>query len=109
MTDRELLELAAKAAGIEILYWAYERLHLMDGSRWEPLDDGNDSQDLQARIVCDVSMHEKWINVAQFKNIIGSATFAPETYYNGTLEDRLRALREAIFKLAVEIGRGMKC
>jgi len=98
---REEYTLAAKAAGVEILYWAYERPYLMDGARWEPLDDADDSQDLQVRIEANIKYWPRHVIVT--KGCVG-----PISEHDGSLEDRKRALREAIFKLAVEIGKGME-
>jgi len=46
MDDRELLERAAKAAGIVVFPWPSEdpvRLNLMGGLEWNPLEDDGDA------------------------------------------------------------------
>lgn len=54
MTDRELLELAAKAAGIEIINAAFAEGPHYKGTtrRWDPLDDDGDA----LRLACKLSL-----------------------------------------------------
>ena len=108
MTDRELLELAAKAAGYKIY-----PVSLDDGlpiicfivknkyggySRWSPLTDDGDALRLAVRLD---------ITVGQYKNF----SFA---YHEGDEEseehgdDKQAATRRAIVRAAAEIGRNMQ-
>ena len=99
MTDRELLELAAKAAGIEVL-----RSRLNDplcgdmlvtkSSRntyhkngpWNPLADDGDALRLAVKLGIDISM-------------------SVVDYWDKTSTDPLAATRRAIVRAAAEIGR----
>jgi len=104
---REEYEYAAKAAGIEI-EWAYGYPRFPVPLPWKPLEDGDDSQDLQARIEADIEYTPIRVDARGYiRTKQGLVPVRPRRVsYDGTLEDRLRALREAIFRLAVEIGRG---
>lgn len=55
MTDREMLELAAKAAGILTPSW-YGNEHYFDGilSRWNPLEDDGDALRLATKLLIDI-------------------------------------------------------
>jgi beta-phosphoglucomutase-like phosphatase (HAD superfamily) len=102
---REDYEAAAKAAGIEKLWFtsgtAYHwPVSLSGGRKWNPLYEAYDSQDLQCRLDCDIVRGIR--HVVATKHPGGRVLID----HDGTLEDRKRALREAIFKLAAEIGRG---
>lgn len=55
MTDRELLELAAKAAGIEISYWCPTHEAFWCGEYWNPLTDDGDALRLAVRL--GISVH----------------------------------------------------
>lgn len=58
-TDRELLELAAKAAGYNLVAAISERLFRDDtGMYWGPLDDDGDALRLSIRLGLDVSYFE---------------------------------------------------
>ena len=96
---REQMELAAKAAGIKGWWndalgeYYYKRSGL--SRRWLPYDDGNDSQKLQAKLRIDVSWETEFAHA--------------ETWHGDhSQDDDLRAMKEAIFLVAVEIGRA-KC
>lgn len=56
MTDRELLELAAKAAGVEVIGNDPHSgdLRLRDGAYWNPLNDDGDCARLES---------DRWLNV----------------------------------------------
>lgn len=68
MNDRELLELAAKAAGIEIGEWAESGAHSgfivapgvrPNGIFWNPRDDDGDSRRLEVALGLDVDVHRQ--------------------------------------------------
>jgi hypothetical protein len=111
---REEYEAAAKAAGIEIASFDYYGVPVLPTPQhdafppyWRPLHDGNESQDLQCRIEAQILTTKSQVFASRFIPLTNHVNLASERY-DGTLEDRLRALREAIFRLAVEIGRGME-
>ena len=105
MTDRELLELAAKAAGIRINHWVYDDLDyspavLEAGGTWHPLADDGDALRLAVKLRLSV---EQWkTNEAVCYNKSGDGVY--EDYGN----DPLAATRRAIVRAAAEIGRNMK-
>ena len=91
MTDRELLELAAKAAGHEFLYFAPtldgsgEYLRIKDlPDRWNPLADDGDALRLAVKL--------------------GIQVFSPDyPEYHGS-GDACAAVRRAIVEAAARIG-----
>jgi hypothetical protein len=120
MTDRELLELAAKAHG-DLLKdkhgeWAVvDKYGLLD--EWNPLTDDGDALRLAVKLRIDLSL---WINVghAVAKTYIGAGrgiSLVGETEprpVNDHKEpygtDPYAATRRAIVRAAAEIGRAMK-
>ena len=113
MTDRELLELAAKAAGLK--NWFFYEMHPEDGaprhsfglrlhlgeSRWNPLTDGGDALRLAVKLGIDV-MHT---------NIHSPQVHAMADYDVACIEDSATdpyaATRRAIVRAAAEIGKGI--
>lgn len=62
MSDRELLEAAAKAAGLAVYPWPEEdpvRLNLMGGMEWNPLENDGDALRLAVRLGLEVSCDGK--------------------------------------------------
>lgn len=110
-TDRELLKLAAKAAGIKLQGWAHESegcyfLHMIvAGKPWNPLTDDGDALRLSVALnICTLvplhnGKHER-IGAGQ----VGSETPACFEPY---LPDPNAAMRRAIVNAAAEIGRGL--
>ena len=106
MTDRELLELAAKAAGIELRWHpdgtAYSDSRCKDyWGVWNPLTDDGDALRLAAKLKLSVWFEERenheWTHIVWV-----SPVFEP---YVG---DGYAATRRAIVRAAAEIGRNMK-
>lgn len=92
-TDRELLELAAKAAGIKIERRADGRTFRKEKGfpfSWNPLDDDGDALRL-LHIIYRKSNVDDWIRI--YDNLWG-----------GSLEDT----RRAIVRAAAAIGEGME-
>jgi hypothetical protein len=113
--DKELLELAAKAAGIEVRYQAgshrfiYKRaLPILEGfflAYWDPLTD--DGAALRLAVKCKLTTCTD-----------GEATVSSHEAYRGSqgvfitqrvseCEDKYAAVRRAIVRAAAEIGKGM--
>jgi len=98
MTDRELLELAAKAAGIDFTVWhnrpaqniSYGK-HLTTTQFWNPLTDDGDALRLAVKLslLC-----------------VDDVQYAPVNVWEG--QDPYAATRRAIVRAAAEIGKGMK-
>lgn len=110
MTDRKLLELAAKAAGI-VIGWdaagAYQVLPGVSGSdvRWNPLRDDGDALRLAVKVLPKIT----WIpSLAEYEGHV-SATYLDDPggragviqRFNG---DPLSATRRAIVRAAAEVG-----
>jgi hypothetical protein len=109
MTDRELLELAAKAAGIEIAWhkWVIDPkatggcCFALVGTYtyWNPLTDDGDALRLAVKlgltITSNYHVEQKGLGVIVFTELEDS-------------EDFCAATRRAIVRAAAEIGRGMK-
>lgn len=119
MTDRELLELAAKAAGIEK---GESRIDcgisttISDGRhgylpRWNPLDDDGDALRLLVRLGMDVMFTPEDVEVqaTQHGREVDGEHLNPWAWEGWTLkqQDPYAATRRAIVRAAAEIGRGM--
>lgn len=102
MTDRELLELAAKAAGID---WFDEPaaksgrgLHLKSGPFWNPLDDDGDALRLAVKLFLHVLVDDGFSEaMCDWKNVIEAHDGNPYA-----------ATRRAIVKAAANVGKEMK-
>lgn len=104
-TDRELLELAAKAAGIGPII-EFEDGNLVIGPRmfaryWNPLTDDGDALRLAANLRLDIvfaydEVCVNWVSKTDCE-------YFEEPYG----EDRMAATRRAIVRAAAEIGRAM--
>lgn len=93
MTDRELLELAAKAAGLDYIkdcVWIengfYSPLNRHERIAWNPLKDDGDAFRLAARLGIDVTWNRT---------------------NRSTGDEELRVARRAIVKAAAKIGSRM--
>ena len=90
MTDREMLELAAKAAGYDAKWIGEPFMVLGDGEYWWPLRDDTDAFRLAAKLGITVD----W----------GTS---PVSSY-AALQERLEMTRRGIVKAAAKIGSKMK-
>jgi hypothetical protein len=104
--DKELLTLAAKAAGIELIHWnEHERVFFVGKypviEEWDPLYNDGDALRLAVKLDMNVEVwnpfKEVWV-VAEGYDVI-------EEPWGG---DKLAATRRAIVRAASEIGRGME-
>ena len=91
-TDRELLELAAKAAAIEINWFKWERLT----NQWNPLVDDGDA----FRLADTLGL---FVRFGEFGGIESPVTVE----FDRQIPDRLAATRRAILRAAAEIGKAM--
>lgn len=107
MTDRELLELAAKAAGLKIIKWGAsdyyshrygEVAYVRWGDEWDPLKDDGDALALAVRVFLTVEVKDG------FTEVLTGIGMAITESHNG---DALSATRRAIVRAAAEIGRRM--
>ena len=101
--DRELLELAAKAAGMRVRQWIGSLVRVdndgLDAGAWNPLADDGDALRLAVRLGIQIDPRD------------------PETRAFGPVGDRIDeyhkpdaffATRRAIVRAAAEIGRAME-
>lgn len=104
MTDRELLELAAKAAGIELFWHSGWNLLVIERTHraWNPLTDDGDALRLAVKLGIDL-MHT---NIHEPK-VHAMADWEVEVVED-SIEDPYAATRRAIVRAAAEIGEGMK-
>ena len=105
MTDLELLEMAAKAAGVKYIATAEDGARLLaDMTRWNPLTDDGDALRLMVKLNIHVNYRENingaWV-VADHEGI----DFCPESLDGPHAQE---ATRRAITRAAAEIGRNMK-
>ena len=94
MTDKELLELAAKAAGIELMknFMVPNTVaRKKDGWLWAPLTDNNDALRLAVKLglLADDGLNAEFCAALE-------------------KDDPYAATRRAIVRAAAEIGRGME-
>ena len=100
MTDRELLEPAAKAAGIRLHVWGTPGeenfADLGTGKRWNPLTDDGDALRLAVKLLFEIDMGRGCIAIRHSTGIKILEAFN---------HDPLTATRRAIVRAAAEIGR----
>ena len=94
MTDKEMLELAAKEAGIE-----HVTPMMVEWGKWNPLTDDGDAFRLAVKLLMRVRFLEHKTEVTA---ALSSAEIVE--LHNA---DPLAATRRAIVRAAAEIGRGM--
>lgn len=106
-TDRELLELAAKAAGIEyqfdndgdvIEYFGGGLQLAFDGGKWNPLTDDGDALRLAVKLEFGIAVFSLYVEVTDGLRIDESEK---------TDQDPYAATRRAIVRAAAEIGKTM--
>jgi hypothetical protein len=104
MTDRELLELAAKAAGIEF-GWIHDAPRIraeMGWTPWNPLTNSGDAFELAVKL-------RLTINCSYDDVVICGQEFTQkEVFIERNGEDPLAATRRAIVRAAAELGKEMK-
>ncbi len=114
MTDRELLELAAKAAGIDLTGWTWTELSFaIDyecpdpdvGRYWNPLTDDGDALRLAVKLRLDIQFEAESVGIT---NVITHDEDGFETGCEFMLmDDATSATRRAIVRAAAEIGKAM--
>ena len=101
MTDRELLELAAKAAEIEITAIVAEGIpHRFGGGYWNPLTDDGDALRLAVRLGIGLDFLETASGIMQVW-----ANHYKEDHIENAGDEPYAATRRAIVRAAAEIGR----
>ena len=115
MTDKELLELAAKAAGIELTQGygepAWRCMFYQDENYecfyWNPIDDDGDALRLAVKLRIDV-MTDCPNSVCIEVPVGKKDNWITECTKDDSFENVLIATRRAIVRAAAEIGRSMK-
>ena len=108
MTDRELLELAAKAAGIEVMDWYGDRYSCRnrfetDLFGWNPLTDDGDALRLAVKLA--LHIEHRQINDTDFVIAYDTGNYHGwKSHYD---QDPYAATRRAIVRAAAEIGKEM--
>jgi hypothetical protein len=99
-TDRELLELAAKAANYKVAWeGGCETGWMTGGSWWNPLTDDGDALRLAVKLRLEIGFPNDEV-------VWSFGRGAPVCREN--VGDPLAATRRAIVRAAAEIGKGMK-
>lgn len=108
VNDREMLKLAAKAAGISVNWhgdtdpWCYAEI--APGIKWNPLTDDGDNARLEAMLGLNMIWGSRSVRVGH-KIIKDGPTSERYQDHGG---DRQKARRWASVRAAAEIGRAMK-
>lgn len=109
MTDRELLELAAKAAGkplreLDDLYdrWESDPVQIQRG--WNPLEHDGDALRLAVKLRLDVLQNPMGQTACCI--VTGDDAQECEVFEDYNADDPYAATRRAIVRAAAEIGRG---
>ena len=122
MTDRDLLEAAAKAAGIRVLpdpntrrlrdcTGAHPESNLLAMPLWNPLTDDGDALRLAVKLglLVDLRYTEKHESMRKFNRVnywpTENGTYLPIEF--GEHDDPAAATRRAIVRAAAEIGRSI--
>jgi hypothetical protein len=114
MIDRELLELAARAAGIKHAGEVYALgLKLMEGPHnyWNPLTDDGDALRLAVKLGMDILFTAEDVEViaTQHARPADQEMLSPWACESWTMkqQDPYAATRRAIVRAAAEIGKGL--
>lgn len=107
MSDRELLELAAKAAGIPVhdLYDDIGDNGGVERNGWNPLTDDGDALRLAVKIACDI-----YIDASKgYVDVVTSSGIMPREWElsDGNRQTLQEATRRAIVRAAAETGEAM--
>lgn len=119
MTDSEMLELAAKAAGMEVWFPRMNGGKNADGTRiiltpchttvngqtveWNPLVDDGQALRLAVSLVIDLGF-----GTDGFGDFVCAITESEPTYSDNNV-DKFAATRRAIVRAAADIGKKYKC
>jgi hypothetical protein len=106
MTDKELLELAAKTAGIEIEWYApnVEVWDFAQVPNWNPLTNDGDALRLAVQLKMDVCVDD---NVESGTHVIWMTDNCIDDVYEYHGSDSYAATRRAIVRAAAEIGKAL--
>ena len=115
MTDRELLELAAKAAGMHLTLAGYIKngdegnpVYSHPDYKWNPLADDGDALRLAVKLKIDI-VHALEIDIVHafaIRTAVGKGKLTAG--YSADGKDGYAATRRAIVRAAAEIGSAMR-
>lgn len=109
MNDRELLEMSAKACGIEIATWSncqaggFQAQEGARGKFWNPLDDDGEAMRLLTKLNLEIERSK--LADRAYVGLVGEA---PWVEYVNDEQDIYACTRRAIVCASAEIGRSMK-
>jgi len=113
MTDKELLTLAAKAAGIEIELYRFgfgESFWIPEGEElqrpWNPLTDDGDALRLAVKLKMMIDVGPGYAEAKDPEHEQGQKPITAMEYFFD--DDPYAATRRAIVRAAAEIGRGVE-
>jgi len=106
MTDRELLEIAAKAYGLQVKGWVGNKFNYYDPildyagfGDWNPLEDDGDALRLAVKLFLTIGINDG------FTEILSERKGCTEPH---STTNSYTATRRAIVRAAAEIGKDMK-
>lgn len=102
MSDRELLELAAKAAGVDARRLPHAWPNRFDDDQWDPLIDDGDALRLAVKLGLLVSQQLSYVSVCQPH---GNASMRGIQFQEPYGTDPTAATRRAIVRAAAEIAK----
>lgn len=119
MNDRELLELAAKAAGYKLerfisAVYPYPTVYTVNGKPWNPLTDDGDALRLAAKLRLGIEFNEasvvaSWVDGGyESKEIYGYPDQTQDDDFNIVYTNHDKAAHRAIVRAAAEIGLQMQ-
>ena len=112
MTDRELLEMAAKAAGKDIDLIRYDEdwgfAILLSAKWWNPLTDDGDALRLAVRMRIAFKFFRNAPPELGLPRLCALATMENGNWFAEEGADEVAATRRAIVRAAAEIGKAMK-
>lgn len=101
-TDRELLELAAKAMSIPVMGWTKENgIERADGGWWDPFDDICDCLEIPHELGFEILFTQQAVTVCEIGEMVFLASEATGGYPH-------LSLMRAIVRAAAYIGEQMK-
>lgn len=101
--DRELLGLAAKAAGYGELRFLDDSSIIVNARRWNPLADDGDAMRLAIKL--DISLRQQFAMVVAEYPCVDAEFNERNTLCEGVLDDHCASSRRAIVRAAAEIGK----
>jgi hypothetical protein len=101
MTDKELLELAAKTIGLKL---QYNYLGGRDANQpWDPLENDGDALRLAVKLQIHMAKYDNYVSACQ----LGPAWGSEVVVWDHEEPDPYAATRRAITRAAAEIGKAM--